>query len=880
VNFAGTSHSATFVNSAQLTIQLSFADQAIAGQYPVIVTNPSPGGGASGAVNFTVNNPQPALTSVSPSELATGSPDTVITVAGASFVEKSIVNLNGTPLATTFVSSSQLTATIHSASLTNQGKGQITVISPSPGGGASAPQTLTVTAIGSFVITATPAIGGQGNGTWLISVAAVDSLGASVPGLPVLLNTSAGTVSQSQGTTDASGTYRASVSPPASYSGQAVAVSATTGSQTAAVNIAFVPSIFNPSGQTIAQDTRYAPNSSSTNTVLNSPFLMGISGPPGSNNPFVLQPSLCFSNIDLTTTVPVDCQSLFSRQGIIQGILNIANTVCKAVDDVSGLACVGIAATVVSCAIAPTGVGAVICAGGLEYSGALSDLCLAFLAKMLAEDILKNPRDVAAVDVIGVQPNPPSLTGGIGLICDAVDANSIGKGTGSSGTTVTVSPTRPIALLGSTVHFTASVAGNSNTSVTWSVNGVIGGSGPFGTVDNNGIYTAPSALPPFTLVTVSATSVADITASAPAVVQVLANLPGTILTVVGNGTAGYLGDGGAATNAELFGATGVAFDGGGNMFIADFKNNVIRRVDAGTGVITTIAGTGTAGYSGDGGRASSAQLNGPVHVVFDRTVNLYITDVNNNRIRKVDVGTGIITTIAGNGTAGFSGDGGPATSAALNFPDGIGLDAAENIYFGDALNNRIRRVDATTGVITTVAGNGIAGFAGDGGLATNAELKFPSRPALDRNGNLYIADFQNNRLRRVDASTNIITTVAGNGTAGYSGDGGSATSAQLNGPLSVTVDVVGNIYLSDINNERIRVVNTTTNPVTLLGVTIQPGDIQTVAGNGFVGYFGDGGPAVSARLNLPTGLLVDAQGNLYFADANNNVIRRVTGQLQ
>jgi len=267
-------------------------------------------------------------------------------------------------------------------------------------------------------------------------------------------------------------------------------------------------------------------------------------------------------------------------------------------------------------------------------------------------------------------------------------------------------------------------------------------------------------------------------------------------------------------------------------------------------------------------------------VVFDRTVNLYITDVNNNRIRKVDVGTGIITTIAGNGTAGFSGDGGPATSAALNFPDGIGLDAAENIYFGDALNNRIRRVDATTGVITTVAGNGIAGFAGDGGLATNAELKFPSRPALDRNGNLYIADFQNNRLRRVDASTNIITTVAGNGTAGYSGDGGPATSAQLNGPLSVTVDAAGNIYLSDINNERIRVVNTTTNPVALLGVTIQPGDIQTVAGNGFVGYFGDGGPAISARLNLPTGLLVDAQGNLYFADANNNVIRRVTGQLQ
>ena len=349
------------------------------------------------------------------------------------------------------------------------------------------------------------------------------------------------------------------------------------------------------------------------------------------------------------------------------------------------------------------------------------------------------------------------------------------------------------------------------------------------------------------------------------------------MTVAGNGTAGHQGDGGPATSAELFVPTGVAFDGGGNMFIADYSNSVIRRVDAATGFITTIAGTGAAGYSGDNGPATDAQLNGPTHVVFDRTTNLYITDANNNRIRKVDVGTGVITTVAGNGTAGFSGDGGPGTNAELNFPDGVALDAAQDVYIGDARNNRIRKLDVSTGVITTVAGNGTAGYGGDGGLATNAELNFPSRPALDSNGNMYIADYQNNRVRRVDASTNTITTVAGTGIAGFSGDGGPAASAELNGPISVTLDAVGNLYIGDISNERIRVVNMTTNAVSLLGVTLEPGEIGTAAGNGSAGYSGDGGPAVSAQLNFPTGLLVDSQGNLYFADANNNVVRRVTG---
>jgi sugar lactone lactonase YvrE/pimeloyl-ACP methyl ester carboxylesterase len=351
--------------------------------------------------------------------------------------------------------------------------------------------------------------------------------------------------------------------------------------------------------------------------------------------------------------------------------------------------------------------------------------------------------------------------------------------------------------------------------------------------------------------------------------------PGTIITVAGNGIPGYSGDGGPATSAQLFASSGVVFDSDGNMFIADSRNNVIRRVDAVMHVITTIAGNGIQGSSGDGGPASSAQLNGPTHLTFDGVRNFYITDAGNARVRKVDAATRVITTVAGNGTPGFSGDGGPAINAQLNFPDAIALDGSGNLYIGDASNNRVRKVTLTTGVITTVAGNGTPGYGGDGGLATNAELQFPSRAVLDGAGNLYIADLQNNRVRRVDATTGVIVTVAGTGTAGYSGDGGPARSAELNGPLSVMVDTAGNLYIADVFNSRIRVVNTGTTQITVAALTIQPGNIQTIAGNGIVGYQGDGGPATSAQLNIPTGLVLNSAGNLYFGDSGNNVVREV-----
>ena len=335
--------------------------------------------------------------------------------------------------------------------------------------------------------------------------------------------------------------------------------------------------------------------------------------------------------------------------------------------------------------------------------------------------------------------------------------------------------------------------------------------------------------------------------------------PGSIIsTIAGNGTAGYSGDGGPAASAELNSPSGVAVDFSGNIYIADYKNNRIRRVDA-SGVISTVAGKGTAGYSGDGGPASSAELSTPSGVAVDTSGNIYIADSSNNCVRKVDA-SGVISTVAGNGTAGYSGDGGPAVSAELSSPSGVAVDTSGNIYIADDKNNCIRKVDAS-GVISTVAGNGTGGYSGDGGPATSAELSTPSGVAVDASSNIYIADSSNNCIRKVDAS-GVISTVAGKGTGGYSGDGGPASSAELSSPFGVAVDASGNIYIADDKNNRIRKVDAS-------------GVISTVAGNGTGGYSGDGGPATSAQLNSPSGLAVDSSGNIYIADTTNYRVREV-----
>lgn len=275
---------------------------------------------------------------------------------------------------------------------------------------------------------------------------------------------------------------------------------------------------------------------------------------------------------------------------------------------------------------------------------------------------------------------------------------------------------------------------------------------------------------------------------------------GTISTVAGDGLGGYHGDGGPATSAELWAPLCVALDGNGNLYIADTNNNVVRKMTPG-GTISTVAGSGASGYSGDGGPATSATLNFPSGIALDGAGNVYIADTENNVIRKVTA-AGTITTLAGTGKAGYSGDHGQATSAELNAPWGLTLDTAGDLYIADSSNNLIRRV-APTGTITSVAGTGKAGYSGDSGPAISATLHTPSGVTLDTAGDLYIADMGNAVIRKVTAGGSI-TTVAGTGKAGYSGDNGPATSAELAGPMGVAVDGSGNIYIAIQGNQAVR----------------------------------------------------------------------------
>ena len=332
---------------------------------------------------------------------------------------------------------------------------------------------------------------------------------------------------------------------------------------------------------------------------------------------------------------------------------------------------------------------------------------------------------------------------------------------------------------------------------------------------------------------------------------------GDIATFAGlAGNFGYGGDGGPATAALLNSPNSFAVDSAGNVYIADSNNARVRKVDP-SGVITTFAGNGLQGYSGDGGPATSAELNNPDWVAFDSAGDLLIAEAYNDDIRKVDP-SGIITTIAGTpGIAGFAGDGGTAIAAQLNFPFGLTTLPGGGFVFSDLSNNRVRKVDAS-GTISTIAGNGTAGYRGDGGLGTAAELNAPIGTTIDGAGDLYIVDDGNNVVRRVDAS-GTITTVAGNGTAGYSGDGGPATAAQFNAPYDVKYGE-GLVFVSDYSNNVIRKIDA-------------GGTISTVVGNGTAGYSGDGGPALLAQLNGPTGMAFTSGADLLIADNSNDVVR-------
>jgi len=337
---------------------------------------------------------------------------------------------------------------------------------------------------------------------------------------------------------------------------------------------------------------------------------------------------------------------------------------------------------------------------------------------------------------------------------------------------------------------------------------------------------------------------------------------GVITTIAGNGSAGVGGDGGPGTSAQLWVPLSVAVDAQGNVYIADSNNDRIRKIAAGTGVISTFAGTGIGGFLGDGGLATAARLSQPSGVAVGPDGNLYIADRYNQRIRKVDLGTGIITTVAGSTGPGYGGDSGAATAAQLNYPYGVSFDTAGNMYIADTNNHRVRRVAAGSGIITTIAGTGTAGYNGDG-PATSANLYYPEGVAIDTAGNIYIADSSNDRIRKIAAGTSVISTAAGTGIAGFSGEAGPAISARLNTPVGMATDAAGNVYFTDYYNQRVR------------KITVATGILSTVTGSGTVGFQGDGGLATAAALHYPTGVAVDSSGGLFIADSNDHRVRKV-----
>ncbi|MGW0310620.1 NHL domain-containing protein [Streptomyces flavidovirens] len=332
-----------------------------------------------------------------------------------------------------------------------------------------------------------------------------------------------------------------------------------------------------------------------------------------------------------------------------------------------------------------------------------------------------------------------------------------------------------------------------------------------------------------------------------------------IRTVAGTGVAESNGDNGPAVSAQFNLPYGIAVDSAGTLYVSDYKGHRVRKITT-DGKISTVAGTGTAGFSGDGGPAISAQLNGPREVAADSAGNLYIADGDNHRIRKITT-DGTVSTVAGTGAEGPGGDGGLATAAQLNNPRGVAVDSGGILYIADSDNNRVRKVTAD-GKISTVAGTGTAGFSGDGGSAISAQLNGPRGVAVDSAGTLYIADHVNHRVRKVTADEKI-STVAGTGAANSGGDGGSAVPAQLHSPVGVVVDSTGALYISEYNGHRVR------------KVAAADGKISTVAGTGTVGFSGDGGPAASAQLRNPLGLAVNCVDALYIADHYNHRLRKV-----
>ena len=336
---------------------------------------------------------------------------------------------------------------------------------------------------------------------------------------------------------------------------------------------------------------------------------------------------------------------------------------------------------------------------------------------------------------------------------------------------------------------------------------------------------------------------------------------GKIFTYVGTGDSGYSGDGGQHGEAVCNEPFMCDFDSAGNLFFTEAKNHIVRRVDKVSGVVTTVAGNGELGYSGDGGPAIQATMKEPYSLQVDGNGDIYIVDRLNAVIRKVDAATGIITTVAGTGEVGYSGDGGPGNQAMFREPNDCFLDGKGGLLIADIQDQRIRRLDIVTGIVNTIAGNGEKERTGDGKPALEASFLGSRAVCLDSKGNMYVAEREGNGIRMIDTN-GIMSTVSGNGERGYEGDGGPAMAATWGSPKGIRCDSQDNVVVVDTENHAIRRIDVATGVVT------------TIAG-GRLGGEGDGGPATAAAMDRPHGCGIDSQGNIFVADSNNHRVRVV-----